>query len=239
MKKNIFIPEGARCCPSHVENDRLTITAIEKIAPSSIQYKKFSSSDIQLLINKWQIIFEKQKRLDFENLQSLSDDEYKTLTSLSKVEFNDLISRISISDIRNSTNRSIRTAIAILLCKLRLGLSNSMLAILFQLPNKRSISRTLESARSALMKEFVPHNLGFNHITRRQIIDQHTSTISKQLMYDDEFNRAIIVADGTYIYIQVNNHHLFFLIIIAFCVRNLETIIFNVNHLISTKSDHY
>ena len=100
--------------------------AIDTIAPSSIQYKKVTSSDIQLLINKWQIIFEKQKRLDFDNPQSLSDDEYKTLTSLSKVQFDDLISRIITSDIRNTSNRSIRTAVAIMLCKLRLGLSNSV-----------------------------------------------------------------------------------------------------------------
>ena len=67
--------------------------AIDTIAPSSVQYKRFTSSDIQLLINKWQIIFEKQKRLDFDNPQALSDDEYKSLTSLSKIQFDDLISQ--------------------------------------------------------------------------------------------------------------------------------------------------
>jgi hypothetical protein len=78
------------------------------------------------LINKWQIIFEKQKRLDINNSQALSDDEYKTLTSLSKVQFDDLISRIVTSKILNTNNRSIRTAVAIMLCKLRLGLSNTI-----------------------------------------------------------------------------------------------------------------
>jgi hypothetical protein len=58
------------------------------------------------------------------------------------------------------------------------------------------------------MSKFVPENLGFDHITRRQIIDHHTSTIAGQLMCDDESDQAIIVADGTYIYIQVHDHHL-------------------------------
>lgn len=165
---------------------------------------------MQLLINKWQILFERQKRLDFANPESLTENEYQTFTSLSKVQFNDLISQISTSDMRNSSNRSIRTAIAILLCKLRLGLSNRLLAILFQISGKKIISRVLESARTALMSRFVPYNLGFKHITRRQIIDQHTSTISRQLMCDDETDKAIIVADGTYIYIQVNNDHVLF-----------------------------
>ena len=37
---------------------------------------------MQLLINKWQILFERQKRLDFGNSQSLTDDEYYTLNNL-------------------------------------------------------------------------------------------------------------------------------------------------------------
>jgi hypothetical protein len=48
------------------------------------------------------------------------------------------------------------------------------------------------------MENFVPDNLGFNHIARRQIIDEHASTISRELMCGDESDRAIIVADGTY-----------------------------------------
>jgi len=192
-------------------NRRLTMAAIDKIAPSSIRYEKLGSDDIQLLITKWQMLFERQKRLDFDNAQSLSDDEYKTFTSLSKSQFDDLVSQISEYSIRNSSNRSIRTAIAILLCKLRLGLSNDMLAILFQLPDKRAVSRALESARGALMNDFVPHNLGFNHITRRKIIDQHTSTIAQQLMCDSKSDKAIIVVDSTYIYIQVDNHRCIFL----------------------------
>ena len=131
----------------------------------------------------------------------MSDDEYKIFTSLSKSQFDNLISQIFASNIRNSSNTSIRTAIAILLCKLRLGLSNSLLAILFQLPDKRAVSRALESARNAWISDFVPQNLGFSHIIRREIVDHHTSAIAQQLMCDTNFDRAIIVIDSTYIYI--------------------------------------
>ena len=221
-------------------NHRLKTEAVNSLAASSIQYKKFNSNDIQLLLNKWQLLFERQKRLDFDNSEALSDDEYRIFTSLSKIQFDNLISHISNSNIRNSSNRSIRTAVTILLCKLRLGLSNNVLAILFQLTDKRAISRTLKSARHALMTEFVPHNLGFNHIIRQEIIDQHTSTIARQLMCGDETNKAIIVADSTYIYIQVNNpHFIFFKILLTFSLRNLETTIFKEKHIIFTKSDHY
>jgi len=149
------------------------------------------------------MLFEQQRRFDFENPQCLSDDEYKIFTNLTKVQFDDLEWHISQSNIRNSSNRSMRTALAIFLCTLRLGLLNAFLAVLFQLTDKRTVSRCIESLRSALMSEFVPRNLGFNHITRRDIIHQHTSTIAQQLMCADEPDTAIVVIDGTYLYIQV------------------------------------
>ena len=199
-----MISEGTRCCPKHTVNRQLSMEAIDQIAPSSIQYKMLSSIDLQLLISRWQMQFERKKRFDFDNPQFLSNDDYNILTGLSMSQFDDLISQISTSDIRNSSYRSIRTAIAILLCKLRLGLSNRMLTILFELSDKRAISRALESARRALINSFVPYNLGFTHVARREVIDRHTSPISRQLMCDNELNRAIVVADSTYIYIYIS-----------------------------------
>ncbi|CAF2042672.1 unnamed protein product [Rotaria magnacalcarata] len=105
LNKNVFVPEDARCCPYHMVNQRPTMAAMNSIAPSSIQYKKFSSNDIQLLISKWQTYFERQKRLDFDNSEALSNDEYQAFTSLSKDQFNDLASQIAGSNIRNSSNR--------------------------------------------------------------------------------------------------------------------------------------
>ncbi|CAF4907643.1 unnamed protein product, partial [Rotaria socialis] len=195
LKKYILIPEGARCCSQYLDDDRLTKNAIDKVAPFSIQSKRFSSSD--------------QKRFDFDNPLSLSDDEYQILTSLTKVQFEDLASYLFDSNIRNSSNRSIRNALAILLCKLRLGLSLNILAVLFQLPDKKAVSRSLKTVRTALMTRFVPSNLGFNHITRQEIIDQHTSTMARRLMCDAESNTAIVVIDGTYIYMQKSRNNEF------------------------------
>ena len=206
LKKNVFIPEGARCCSDHTIGHRLKSEAIDQIAPFSIRMQKINAGDIQLLLSKWQMLYENQKRFDFDNSQTMSDDEYRALTGLSKSQFDDLISQILQSKIRNSCNRSIRTAIAILLCKLCLGLSNKLLAVLFELPNKRTVSRVLEGATSALMSEFVLYNLGFSHISRREIIDRHTTNIAKQLMCDNDDDTAIIIIDSTYIYIQVKDN---------------------------------
>ena len=207
LKKNIFIPERAHCCSEHTIDRRLTSDAIDQITTLTIQFKEFNSSDVQLIISKWQMFFQQQRRFDFDDDRSLSENEYRSLTSLSKDQFDNLIDHLSSLDIRNSSCRSIRTAIALLLCKLRLGLSNDLLAVFFQLPNKRSLARSIESARRALMNGFVTKSVGFNHISRDEIIHCHTSTIARKLLCDDDQDTAIVVADGTYLYIQVRIIH--------------------------------
>ena len=70
---------------------------------------------------------------------------------------------------------------------------------MFQLPEKRTVSKTVNSARQAILKNFVPYNLGFKHATRQDVIDCHTTTIARQLMcVGDGSNTAIVVIDGTY-----------------------------------------
>ncbi|CAF3738772.1 unnamed protein product [Rotaria socialis] len=209
LMKNVFIPEGARCCTEHILNGQLNVDAINQIKPSIVQVMKFSASDVQLLIDQWQIHFQQQKRFNFDDTRSVSDDECKVLTSLTKVQFEDLVWQISKSGIRNSSNRSIRTAVAVLLCKLRFGMSNTLLTVLFQLPDKRTVSRCIESARTALINEFVPKNLGFAHIGRNDIIHQHTSTLAQYLLCENEPNTAIVVIDSTYIYIQKSRNNEF------------------------------
>jgi hypothetical protein len=131
------------------------------------------------------------------------------LTSLSRNDFNEFVEIISSSYIRNSSNRSVRTAIGIYLCKLRLGLSNRLLASMFQLPDKRAVSRIIDSARQAILKSFVPYNLGFGHVKRQDVIERHTTTIARELMCGGSSDTAVVVIDGTYIYIQVRNFALF------------------------------
>ncbi|CAF0913279.1 unnamed protein product [Rotaria sordida] len=127
--RNIWIPKGARCCSDHLINHRLKKEAIDEIKPLSIREEELNSSDVQLLLSKSQILFENQnRRFNFDDLRGLTDDEYRLLTSLSKDDFNEFVEIVSSSSIRNSSNRSIRTAVGIYLCKLYLGLSNRLLA---------------------------------------------------------------------------------------------------------------
>lgn len=175
------------------------------IKPISIRTQELNSADVQLLLTKSQELLRNQKRIfNFDNPRDLRDDEYKLLTSLSRDDFDDIVHIISSSsNIRNSSNRSIRACIGLYLCKLRLGLSNRLLAYIFHLPDKRTVSRIIDSARQAASTTFVPKHLGFSHVTREDVIDRHTTTLARQLISDGGDSTAIVIIDGTYIYIQV------------------------------------
>jgi hypothetical protein len=131
--------------------------------------------------------------------EPMSDENYHVLTGLTRDQFNDLFSYIPPSSLRHSDIRTPRMAIAVLLVKLRLGLSHQALCTLFGLEEKKQISRILDSASSALTQYFVPKHLGFGHITRIDVIQKHTRPLAQPLLADDDPNKAIIILDGTYV----------------------------------------
>ncbi|CAF3756561.1 unnamed protein product [Rotaria magnacalcarata] len=194
FSRNIWIPEGVRCCSGHLINNLLSKEAVDQIKPFSIRYQELSSSDFRC----------------FDDPRDLNDDEYCLLTSLSRDNFDDFVQIISSSTIRPSCNRSIRTAVGIYLCKLRLGISNRLLACIFQIADKQTVSRIINSARQAIVKSFVLGNLGFGLVAREDVIGRHTTTIARELMCGgDSTDTAIIIIDGTYLYIQTSRNNEF------------------------------
>lgn len=237
LTRNVWIPDGARCCPGHIADDRLKQDALNSIKPKSIRHQEWDASHVQVIMDKFRILYNGKKRFNFDDSRNLSDDLYPTLTSLSKEAFDQLVKEVSSSNMRNSCHRSIRTAIGIYLCKLRLGLSNSLLAIMFELPDKRVVSRIINSARQAIMDEFVPYNLGFGHVTREEIIDRHTTNIARELLCDGANGTAVVVIDGTYVYIQVREYLSIVFLDFFSLFRNRKIIRSRENHLIYTKND--
>ncbi|CAF4291184.1 unnamed protein product, partial [Rotaria magnacalcarata] len=66
--------------------------------------------------------------------------------------------------------------------------------------NATSSSHT---AHQAIVKSFVPDNLGFGHVTPQDVIGRHTTAIARELMCGgDSTDTEIIIIDGTYLYIQ-------------------------------------
>lgn len=139
-----------------------------------------------------------RSRIDFDN-DFLDDSDYLSLTGITAADFKDVCSHAI--NIRNNKNRTSRTCVALLLVKLRSGMSNRLLSTLFNI-GKSSVRRALASARQELSIHFTPKYLGFNHISRASIINNHTRPLAQELFGSPYEQQAILILDGTYIYIQ-------------------------------------
>ncbi len=93
-----------------------------------------------------------------------------------------------------------------LLVKLRTGLSHRVLATLFGV-YKSTVTYACRIAKISLMTAFVPGNVGFEAVTRDSVINDHTTTLARHLFANGERDKAILIADGTYIEVEKPGNH--------------------------------
>ncbi|XP_076081629.1 uncharacterized protein LOC143052466 [Mytilus galloprovincialis] len=198
IKNAVFIDGNTRCCKHHLSEQLFDDTSLQALtAKYTTTY--MNRSDITSLLENVRKTLATSHILNFDNPLSLSDGDYYNLTGLSKQQFNELSSYIVSA--RQTNVRSVRTCIAVLLTKLRTGLPNHILGTIFSL-TKSQVQRCIHSARVSLMQDFVPHFIGFQHISHEDFVRNHTTPIAKTLFANDSEDAAIIVMDGTYIYLQ-------------------------------------
>jgi len=204
IDRGIIIPPDTRCCRRHLENGFLSKTATNDIEVKS-NYSILDDKTLCGLLENLRSVASR-KGLDFDYPPALTDDDYYNLTRLKKDQFDSVLASIS-GHIRSTSGRSPRTCLALLLTKLRTGLSLSVLSTLFAL-EKRRVGRAIAAARTALLSMFVPNFLGTNHISREDFITKHTRTMAKTLFAGGE-DVCILVADGTYMYIEKSSNYKF------------------------------
>lgn len=62
--------------------------------------------------------------------------------------------------------------------------------------------------RAALIKDFMPKNLGFRHINRNTVLTNHQSVIATKLL-TESVSQFVLVADGTYVHCQKSSNNEF------------------------------
>ncbi len=54
----------------------------------------------------------------------------------------------------------------------------------------------------------VPHYLGFDHVSRQDVVNKHSSPLAQRLL-SGQSDTVVLVVDGTYLYVEVCKIHLF------------------------------
>lgn len=202
---NVIIRSGSRCCPVHIKDGCITPEALEKVDKADSTFVN-RSTVLELLSKMRDACLRNNKRLDFS---TFSDDEYIDITGICKSAFEEICQCVN-GHIRNTPARDLITTVGIFFFKLRSGLSNKLLSTLFGI-TKSSIRRAIASVRKCLMSQFVPRHLGLDHISREELIANHTRPLAQSLFTSDSGDSAklILVLDGTYIYIQKSQNYTF------------------------------
>uniref|UniRef100_K1PVU3 Uncharacterized protein n=1 Tax=Magallana gigas TaxID=29159 RepID=K1PVU3_MAGGI len=183
VQLGVFMKEGSRCCPTHIHGGHMTSEALNQGVSDRIRKStSFSVEGMNHLLDSLRNYAKRNAsiRLDFDSEASLMSEDYHNLTGLTRTQFDDLMA--NVLEIKSSKSRSIRTCVAILLMKLRCALDNKMLATLFNM-KKWQVRRAVSSARRSLMSDFVPHNLGFGHISREDVIAKHTRPLAQETVF--------------------------------------------------------
>jgi hypothetical protein len=106
---------------------------------------------------------------------------------------------------RKSSNREIPQALATYLFWLKTGLDYRTILTIFSIDSNQKVGEYCDQVRTALMKDFVPNNLGASHISREQWLQQN-SLIPKEL-FNVGNNELMVIADGTYLYCHKSKYN--------------------------------
>ncbi|CAH2084578.1 unnamed protein product [Euphydryas editha] len=201
VDSNVFIPQEARVCDTHLRNNDW-----DEIIDSPNLRHDFNSAHFLEIMSLLKAAVSRSRILDFENIESMDNEEIHIRLGFNREQFSEIL--IQTPSLAGSNSK---TTLAIYLTKLRSGESNERLATLFQM-SRRTLERHLKRARDCLFAEFVPRHLGFDHIDRRMVAERNLyvpNALYGNLNSELEDRKAIVIMDGTYIYIQKSSNYSF------------------------------
>lgn len=166
-----------------------------------------------------EIIHSAERKYELKN--DLIEEQFKTISPISKEDFNDLFIYCDSVSIPDGYRYLQKKDLLRFLCKLRQSLSDELLRVMFHYSSSQTMNLAISTVRQSLMIRFVNENIGFGAITREDYIEWHVTPFSNQLYNDTSQNpKVIIYNDYTYLHIEKNA-----------CLKLC------VNHFVSIKTD--
>lgn len=196
-----YVPEITRVCNEHMEQNLWHLLPLQDSSS-----EEFTAVQIMDIVSTLQRHIT-QDYINFEQYENMAPDEFHTWTGIIQDQFAELME--GLPSLRSVNKKN--TILAAVLVKLRTGDSNARLANIFKC-GESTFQRWLQIGRDALLQDFVPLNLGYNHITRENVAQRNT--LIPNHLFGNPFNpederKAITICDGTYIYLQKSTNYFF------------------------------
>jgi hypothetical protein len=203
---SVFVPQTNRCCRSHLNQKQEfepEVLDLINLVKTGVEMKSSEFCDWLLTITN---VKSPKHGISFD--EEGIEEDYKLLTGLHKAQFDDLYNNYVCGSLRNSSNRTPRDGLGMLLMLLRGNLTQAFIGSLFR-TTQPVVSSTIKAVTSTLMSTFVPRYLGVdpcNHLTRDDCQKNHNVKLFNGL-FEKPFTSLGLVADATYIYIEKPQDH--------------------------------
>ncbi|XP_043287510.1 uncharacterized protein [Venturia canescens] len=200
VRKRIFIPNGNRCCKSHIIKKRFYEEDIRDLRIHS-NTSTFEIPDLEKLMTQLTISSDSMI-LDKIGEYAFPEERLTILTGLSWE--NILKLRDMMTSMRNTESRNVIQAIVVFLFKLRTGNSNRVIASVLGLEREQSVSEYSDSVINSFEKDILPMHFGVNAISRDTIMNH--SSVTATNLYGSR-DQLMIICDGTYIRHQKSSNN--------------------------------
>lgn len=139
-----------------------------------------------------------------EDADTLTDDEFECLFPINRQQFEELFTYCEAVPKEHGLRYFSRKDLMIFLCKLRQGLADELLKVLFNCSSRQTVSMSVSTIRRSLSRRFVRESIGLEAINRVDFINQHVTPFANELY--NEQPKAIVICDATYAYIHKSSN---------------------------------
>lgn len=200
IETTIFIPTNVRSCLHHLDENGLLLKILLPGLRSINRPRKVNGPEMLDFLNHLrQGCIDKAKPLD----TNLTEEEFKCIAPITKEQFEELFTFCDPVMQNGKLNYISKKDLLTFLCKMRQGLSDEFLKVIFNYNSRQNVSSIISYVRRSLSVRFVQENIGPASMTRQEYIAQHVTGFSNAL-YNPQPNepRAIAIVDSTYAFIH-------------------------------------
>lgn len=201
IETNIYIPDNVRNCEHHLDENDLFLNILLPALRFINRPYVIKGPQLQVFLQQLRNVSASKIRGIDEN--HLTDEEFQCIAPINKQQFEELFTYCDPVFQNGKLRYVSRKDLLVFLCKMRQGLSDDFLKIIFDYPSRQTVSSVVAYVRASLLQRFVPTNIGPESIRRREFIMQHVTEFANKLYNPQpEEPRVVAVIDSTYAYIH-------------------------------------